>query len=95
MSFTDAEHLIAAEKAHAEAKAVLPIFERVEPDDHRPRLALETLVEWMKGEAPVTQVRQLRFAKLPLMPTKRRVTPQAKQHVLQPEPVAKRHPWHM
>jgi hypothetical protein len=61
MSFTDAEHLIAAEKAHAEAMAVLPIFERVEPDDHRPRLALETLVEWMKGEAPVTQVRQAAF----------------------------------
>ncbi len=61
MSFTDADHLIAAEKAHAEALAVLPIFERVEPDDHRPRLALETLTEWMKGEATVSQVRQAAF----------------------------------
>jgi hypothetical protein len=61
MSFTDADHLIAAEKAHDEAMMVLPIFERVEPDDHRPRLALEALTAWMKGEATVTEVRQAAF----------------------------------
>ncbi|MFM6939153.1 MAG: putative immunity protein [Rhodoluna sp.] len=61
MSFTDADHLIAAERAHAEAMEVLPIFERVEPDDPRPRRALEMLTAWMKGEATVTEVRQAAF----------------------------------
>jgi hypothetical protein len=40
---------------------VLPIFEKIEPDDKRPRLALETLTSWMKGEATLTQVRQAAF----------------------------------
>jgi len=61
MSFTDTDHLLAAEQALNEALVVLPIFERIEPDDHRPRLALETLTAWMKGEATVTQVRQAAF----------------------------------
>jgi hypothetical protein len=61
MSFTDADHLIAAEAAHAEALGVLAIFERAEPDDHRPRVALETLVAWMKGNASETQTRQAAF----------------------------------
>ena len=61
MSFTDTDHLIAAEQAHSEALAVLAIFERIEPDDHRPRLALEALLAWMKGEASVTEVRQAAF----------------------------------
>jgi hypothetical protein len=61
MSFTDTDHLIAAEQALAEAKTVLPIFERIEPDDSRPRLALELLTAWMKGNATVTEVRQAAF----------------------------------
>ena len=61
MSFADTDHLIAAEQAHAEALVVLPIFESIEPDDHRPRLALETLTSWMKGNATVTEVRQAAF----------------------------------
>ncbi len=61
MAFTDTDHLIAAEKALAEAKTVLPLFERVEPDDSRPRFALETLTAWMKGEATVPQVRHAAF----------------------------------
>lgn len=61
MSLPTTDHLIAAEQAHAEAMAVLPIFERVEPDDHRPRLALEILTKWMRGEATVTEVRQAAF----------------------------------
>ena len=61
MSFADTDHLIAAEQAHAEAVAVLPIFESIEPDDQRPRLALETLTSWMKGNATVTEVRQAAF----------------------------------
>jgi hypothetical protein len=61
MAFTDTDHLIAAEHALNEALGVLPIFERVEPDDPRPRLALEMLLAWMKGQASVTQVRQAAF----------------------------------
>lgn len=61
MSFTDTDHLIAAEQALAEALEVLPIFERIEPDDNRPRLALETLTSWMKGNASEAEVRQAAF----------------------------------
>ena len=61
MSFTNTDHLIAAEQAHTEAIAVLAIFERIEPDDHRPRLALETLMSWMKGNASETEARQAAF----------------------------------
>jgi hypothetical protein len=61
MSFADTDHLIAAEQAHAEAIAVLAIFERIEPDDRRPRLALEALTAWMKGNATETAVRQAAF----------------------------------
>ena len=61
MSFTDTDHLVAAEKALIEAQAVLPIFERIEPDDKRPRHALETLTSWMKGNATEAAVRQAAF----------------------------------
>jgi hypothetical protein len=55
------DHLIAAEEALVPAREVLPIFERTEPDDPRPRQALEVLVSWMRGEASVTEVRQAAF----------------------------------
>jgi hypothetical protein len=55
------DHLIAAEEALDAAREVLPIFERVERDDVRPRKALEVLVSWMRGEASVTEVRQAAF----------------------------------
>jgi hypothetical protein len=61
MSFTNTDHLIAAEQAHTQALEVLAIFERIEPDDHRPRLALEALMSWMKGNATETAVRQAAF----------------------------------
>ena len=61
MAPTDTDHLIAAEQALREAKAVLRIFERIEPDDPRPRKALEALTAWMKGELGVTDVRQAAF----------------------------------
>ena len=61
MSFTDTDHLIAAEQAHTEASSVLAIFERIEPDDRRPRLALEALTSWMKGNASETEARQASF----------------------------------
>lgn len=61
MSFTHTDHLIAAEQAHTQALEVLPIFERVEPDDNRPRLALETLTSWMKGNASEAEARQAAF----------------------------------
>ena len=55
------DHLIAAEEALEAARQVLSIFERVEPDDNRPRKALEVLLSWMRGEASVTEVRQAAF----------------------------------
>jgi hypothetical protein len=61
LSFADTDHLIAAEHALAEARVVLPIFERLEPDDRRPRLALETLTAWMKGNATEAEARQAAF----------------------------------
>jgi hypothetical protein len=62
MSFTDLDHLEAAESALAEGKSVLPIFEKAEPDDARPRDALKALNLWMRGEASVTEVRAAAFA---------------------------------
>ena len=62
MSFTDVDHLEAAESALAEAQSVLAIFERAEPDDPRPRDALKALNLWMRGEATVTEVRAAAFA---------------------------------
>jgi hypothetical protein len=61
MAFTDTDHLIKAEQAHTEAAAVLAIFERIEPDDHRPRRALASLMAWMKGNATEAEVRQAAF----------------------------------
>jgi hypothetical protein len=61
MSFAETDHLIAAEQALNQALAVLPIFERSEPDDRRPRLALEALTAWMKGNATENEVRQAGF----------------------------------
>ena len=61
MSFTDTDHLITAEQAHTEALAVLAIFERIEPDDHRPRIALQALMSWMKGNATEAEARQAAF----------------------------------
>lgn len=62
MSFTDVDHLEAAELALAEARSVLPIFEKAEPDDSRPRDALKALGLWMRGEATVPEVRAAAFA---------------------------------
>jgi hypothetical protein len=61
MSYTDTDHLIAAEQALAEAKSVLAIFQAIEPDDLRPRFALEVLTAWMKGNATEAEVRQAAF----------------------------------
>lgn len=61
MSFTDTDHLIAAEQAHAQAITVLSIFERIEPDDRRPRLALEAITAWMKSNASEAEARQAAF----------------------------------
>lgn len=61
MSFADTDHLIAAEQAHAQASTVLAIFECIEPDDRRPRLALEAITAWMKGNASEAEARQAAF----------------------------------
>ncbi len=62
MSFADVEHLEAAESAFTQAQSVLPIFEKAEPHDTRPRDALKALNLWMRGEATVTEVRAAAFA---------------------------------
>lgn len=61
MSSTDTDHLIAAEQAQSQALEVLMIFERIEPDDRRPRLALDAITAWMKGNATEAEVRQAAF----------------------------------
>lgn len=45
-----AEHRTVALKAVTGAKRVLPLFERVHPDDDRPRLAIEALWAWARGK---------------------------------------------
>ena len=62
MTFTDVDHLEAAETALAEAQSVLSIFEKAEPDDPRPRDALKALNLWMRGEVTVAEVRAAAFA---------------------------------
>lgn len=39
------------------AERVLPVFEAVHPFDLRPRMALETLRSWLRGECNVTPAR--------------------------------------
>ncbi|MEO0027464.1 MAG: hypothetical protein RL716_795 [Actinomycetota bacterium] len=58
----DAEHLLAAEESLFEAQSVLKVFERAEPDDDRPRKALDALKLWMRGELEVGKVRDAAFA---------------------------------
>ncbi|WP_181110074.1 putative immunity protein [Rathayibacter sp. AY1B1] len=41
---------------------VLPAFEEWDPDDPRPRRALDVLLAWERGEAPMTQCRTAAFA---------------------------------
>lgn len=44
------EHTALALKAAREAKRVLPIFEKVHPNDKRPHLAIAALQDWAQGK---------------------------------------------
>ena len=56
-SLTDADHHLLALWAASCAEHVLPLFETAEPDDARPRQAIEAVRGWVRGEVPMMQSR--------------------------------------
>lgn len=56
-SLTDADHQLLAHWAAACAEHVLPLFEREQPDDRRPREAIEAVRAWARGEATMMDTR--------------------------------------
>ena len=54
-------HALALEAANC-AEQVLPLFEQACPHDVRPRYAVATLREWVKGQASMMACRQAAFA---------------------------------
>lgn len=44
------------------AEHVLPLFEKVHPDDERPSLAIVTLRDWTRGEKTMVACREAAFA---------------------------------
>ncbi len=54
-------HALALEAA-ACAERVLPLFEEAHPHDGRPRKAVATLREWVKGQARMMDCRKAAFA---------------------------------
>ncbi len=53
----DSDHHLLALWAADCAEHVLPLFETAQPDDDRPRQAIEAIRAWVKGEASMTQSR--------------------------------------
>lgn len=53
----DADHQLLAVWAADCAAHVLPLFEAVEPDDERPRRAIELARAWARGEVRMTEAR--------------------------------------
>jgi hypothetical protein len=58
-TLTDADHRLLALWAATCAEHVLPLFERVVPDDDRPRQAIEAARSWVRGELPMMRARAL------------------------------------
>jgi hypothetical protein len=56
-TLSDEDHHLLAIWAAACARHVLPYFEKVRPDDRRPRRALEAARAWVKGEITMKQAR--------------------------------------
>lgn len=54
---TDSDHKLLALWAAACAEHVLPLFERVRPEDPRPRHAIEQARAWVRGEVMMSQAR--------------------------------------
>jgi hypothetical protein len=56
-TLTDADHHLLALWAALCAERVLPLFESVQPDDPRPRQAIENARAWVRGEVTMMQSR--------------------------------------
>ena len=56
-SLTDSDHRLLALWAAACAEHVLPLFEAVQPDDARPREAIEMARAWARGGVPMMEAR--------------------------------------
>ncbi|MFD1140992.1 putative immunity protein [Larkinella insperata] len=59
---TDSDHHLLALWAAACAEHVLPLFEQVNPDDKRPRRAIELTRAWVNGEITMKQAHQTAFS---------------------------------
>lgn len=60
-SLTDDDHRRLALWAIACAEHVLPLFEEAQPNDDRPRQAIELARAWVRGEATMKQAHQTAF----------------------------------
>ena len=60
--FTVTEHRKLAQWAAACAKRVLPLFEKVHPEDFRPREAIAAVRLWLCGKVSVGEARRAAFA---------------------------------
>lgn len=56
------DHSEAALQAALHAERVLPLFESDNPDDDRPRRAIEAARSWARGELPMVEARAAAFA---------------------------------
>ena len=56
-TLSDADHYLLALWAASCAEHVLPLFEAAEPDDQRPRQAIEAVRGWVRGEVAMMQSR--------------------------------------
>ena len=56
-TLSDSDHHLLALWAATCAEHVLPLFESVRPDDHRPREAIEQARAWVRGEVQMMQAR--------------------------------------
>lgn len=56
-TLSDADHRLLALWAADCAEHVLPLFEETQPDDDRPRRAIESVRAWTRGEMTMTQSR--------------------------------------
>jgi len=58
-TLTDTDHRHLALWAAACAEHVLPLFEKAQPDDPRPRLAVEAARAWVRGEMKMMHARAI------------------------------------
>lgn len=56
-TLTDADHRLLAQWAATCAEHVLPLFESVQPEDRRPRQAIEQIRAWTRGDIRMSDAR--------------------------------------